>query len=85
MHNNMFMMSILPSIAPLSTSLFSTPVGLPWYHTSMAPLLAIMFSTPVGLLVFIELPLFMILHGMDPLPVGLFSTSVGLPHNYIVI
>ena len=64
MHNNMFMISRLPRIAPLPASLFNTLVGL---------------------LVFIELPLFIILIGMDPLPAGLLSTLAGLPYNYIII
>ena len=81
MHNNVFMMSLLLSIDLLPVSLFSTLMGLPWYHTSMAPLPASMFSTPTVFLVFTELPLFMILLGMDMLPMDLFSTLIGFPRN----
>jgi len=52
LHNNMFMMSLLPNISPLPASLFSTLTGLPRYHTSLAMFPVSMFSTSTGLLVF---------------------------------
>ena len=51
----------------------------------IALLPANLFSTLAGLLIFTEVPLFMILVRMDPLPTSLFSAPMGLPHNYIII
>ena len=70
--------SLLPDIALLLASLFSTSMGLSWYHASIVPLPVSLFSTPTGLLSFIKLPDFMVLHNIDPLPASLFSTPVGL-------
>ena len=69
----------LPDITPLPASLFSTPVGLSWYHASIAPLPVNLFSTLTGLLAFIELPVVRFLLIIDPLPMGLFNTPAGLP------
>ena len=71
--------SHLPDIAPLLAGMFSTSVGLSWFHASIAPLPASLFSTSMGLLSFIELPCFKFLLSIDPLPTGLFSTPADLP------
>ena len=78
-HSSALTRSLLPGIASLPTSLFSTSTGLPWYHASIVPLLASLFSTPTGLLAFIELPCFEFLLSIDPLPASLFSTPTGFP------
>ena len=71
--------SLLPGIAPLPASLFSTPTGLPWYHASIVPLPVNLFSTPTGLLAFIKLLFCKILLSIDLLPASLFNTPTGLP------
>ena len=40
--------SLLPDISPLPAGLFSTSMGLSWYHARIAPFPASLFSTPMG-------------------------------------
>ena len=68
---------ILPDIAPLPVGLFSTSVGLYWYHESIALVLVTLFNTSTGLLTLTRIPCLKLLLSMDPLPVSLFSTPVG--------
>ena len=78
-HSNALTKTLLPDIAMVQEGLFSTSVGLSWYHASIAPLPAGLFSTLTGLLAFIKLPCFKILLSIESLSSSMFSTSVGLP------
>ena len=76
-HSGALTISLLPDISLLTAGLFSTPVGLSWYHASIAPLPIGLFSTSTVLLAFTKLPFFQTLLSIDPLPTGLFSTLAG--------
>ena len=76
-HSSALTRSLLPNISPLLACVFSTPVGLSWYHASIAHLPAIMFSTPMGLLTFIKLLVVIFLLSIDLLLARLFSTLEG--------
>ena len=83
-HSSALTRSLLPDISPFLVGIFSTSIGLSWYHASIAPLPVILFSTPMSLLSFIELPCFKILLNIDSLPAGLFNTPMGLLHIMIL-
>ena len=78
-HSHALTRSLLPDTAPLLAGLFSTPMGLSWYHASIVPLPTGLFSTLTCLLAFIELPCFKFLLSIDPLLVSLFSIPMGFP------
>ena len=78
MHSDAFTRSLLPDISLFLVGLFSTPVGLSWYHASIAPPRESLFSTPMGLLALTRLPCLKILISTDPLLASLFNTPVDL-------
>ena len=79
MYSGVLTKSHLPDISPLPAGLFSTPMGLSWYHASIVLLPASLFSNPMGLLAFIELPGLKLLFSIEPLLADMFSTSMGFP------
>ena len=77
-HSNALTEPLLPDIAPLPAGMFSSQMGLSWYHASIVPLPTGLFNTPTCLLAFIELPCFKMLLSINTLPAGLFSNPMSL-------